>query len=178
MTGDGGLASVDVANEDQGAGLTGLINLSDEFLVDLDSDVFDNLNFDLRLLGDTFSVALLLFALSVVVDLAGGGLLALLAALGGGHAEGRLLIGQVFLLVLFILLIISTILGSGGGAGAVVLLVLLLLELLLLLGADCLRVEPVDDLGRVHRVLGVILEHKDHLLLGELTRLGDNEEIG
>lgn len=159
LTGNGGLARINVANENQGAGLASLVDLDDLFLVDLDVDVLDVLGLDLHfLLGHALLVAFL-----VTLFLGGVHLILVLVLFILGlavAAEVGILVGVLVFLLLVVLLLIF--LGSGRLAVA-----LLSLEsrLFLILETEGLIVEPNEDIGRIHRVLWVVLEDKDHLFL-------------
>lgn len=156
-----------MTNEDEGSGLAGLIDSGDGVLVDLDVDIFDVLSLDGGLLlGNCLFV---LFSDLLLGD--GGGLglglaLGLLLLLAGLEAEGGIFV-VVVLLVIIVLIIIISLLGGVGRLHVG----LLLGELLLLLKLHALRltIEPVEDVDRVHRVLRVIMEDEDHLLLVGLT---------
>lgn len=104
---NGGLARVDVANEDQGARLTSLIDLGDCILIDLHCNISDiaRLLSDFLLLYVLF-VLLLFLAFFVGVDFASLSL-ALLVGFGcGTNAEVGLLAVIFFVVVVAVIIII------------------------------------------------------------------------
>jgi len=165
---DGRLAGIDVAYENQTAGMFVGVNFDDIFLVNLYDDVLDDLSFlDFFGLGDLFWVLWLDYLFYSLLNLLLGFFLFVASDAEDCILSFFLIICVFFISVVVRVIIIFTILIEAGG----LILVLVHHPLLgkSLVVVITLGIKPVKDLDWVRGILGIVGVYENNLFLSRIA---------